>query len=91
MAAKLVYTCDVCGNRKGESNHWHALTVTKESLTLWKWYNASQPGALHLCSERCVAVAISSRLGRDSFAADAPPVAVLDDEPVITDLLEMSR
>lgn len=89
MAATLQYTCDICGQRKGQSNHWHALTVTKESMTLWKWYNSGQPGALHLCSERCVIVAISERLGRSSFSADALPVnpPALDDEPVVTEVI----
>mgnify|MGYP000859625897 CR=1 FL=1 len=93
MAANLVYTCDVCGTRKGAANHWHALTVAKESMTLWKWYNSHQPGALHLCSERCVMLAISARLGRASFAADAPPVVEvgpLDDEPVVTEISAVS-
>lgn len=83
MAANLVYTCDVCGARKGTANHWHALSVSKESLTLWKWHNAHQPGALHLCSEKCIMVAISTRLGRGSFAAAQPEP--LDDEPVVSD------
>lgn len=78
MAANLVYTCDICGARKGTANHWHALSVLKHSMTLWKWNLLPPESALHLCSEKCVMVAISTRLGRDSFAAAQPEP--LDDE-----------
>jgi hypothetical protein len=37
-------------------------------------------------------VAISSRLGRSSFAADAPPVVnALEDEPVVSEVVSEAR
>lgn len=82
MATRIQYTCDVCGKPKGATNHWYALLITKEAMTVWQWWQCHQPGTLHICGEACLLKKISERLGRESFAAP---------EPMTAELLEVTR
>lgn len=91
MAASTLYVCDGCGAHKGTANHWYVLHLQVNTIQIYQWFgNAiTTPGALHYCGEACLLKKISERLGRSSFAADAPPVVIEqtledDDEPVVT-------
>ncbi len=74
MAAELRYSCDVCGVQKGAANHWYVLCISTQSMHIHQWIDEAVivPGGLHICGERCLITKISERLGRESFAADAP-------------------
>jgi len=93
MAASTVYVCDGCGVQKGTANHWYMLLLERRSMTLMKWEcnPVAVPAALHYCGEACLLRKISERLGRASFAFDAPPVetqrVTLEDEPVVSAVL----
>lgn len=76
MAAELRYSCDVCGVQKGAANHWYTLQLGVDLMQVRTWRTGHvEPAALHICGERCLLTKISERLGRESFAADAPAKA----------------
>ena len=83
MATQTQYTCDVCGKPKGATNHWYALCIERDAMTLWQFsVGRLQQGALHICGEACLLKKISERLGRESFALP---------EPMAAELLEVTR
>jgi hypothetical protein len=47
-----IYTCDVCGTQKKESNHWFVLF---SPFYLSTWTNEAQnvEDAVHICSSQC--------------------------------------
>lgn len=49
------YKCDVCGQMKGENNHWLLIESTGTGLKLYGWGEvASGPATVDLCSDQCV-------------------------------------
>ncbi len=49
------YKCDVCGQMKGENNHWLRIESTDAGLKLYGWGEiASGPATVDLCSDQCV-------------------------------------
>lgn len=75
MAITQQYVCDGCGKHKGSANHWYVLLVARDLMQIRTWSTGVvMPGALHMCGEGCLQRAISARLGRASFAADAEGV-----------------
>lgn len=70
--------CCRCGVRKDSANHWYVLLISRDAMHIHQWTDASTnaPGAKFFCGEACLSKAISERLGRESFAADAQPCTV---------------
>ena len=55
MAKETTYTCDVCGKRKGETNHWFIGSRSKSTVAILRWdalTDLSDPS--HLCGQACV-------------------------------------
>ncbi len=64
---KTVYTCDVCGIDKKESNHWYRAKVD-ESIAIFPWdyfggKSTFPPGMAHLCGHACVLKTVDRFLG----------------------------
>jgi hypothetical protein len=64
MAYSESYTCDICGNKKGEGGQWflswldclpsgNAQTQPVIKLTRWQKEQAHSPEVQHLCGARC--------------------------------------
>jgi hypothetical protein len=65
MAYSESYTCDICGDRKGESGQWFLSwldclpsgdtgTQPVVKITRWNPDHAHGDGVQHLCGSRCV-------------------------------------
>jgi len=72
-----VITCDICGSRKGQSNHWFIVREESGELRVGGWNSVHilSPGNKHLCGETCAHKLISHFLMtlenmRTSWAAD---------------------
>ena len=64
LDTKPSFTCDGCGVRKGETNHWFvALDACRDggSMAIGPWTEAEAqlPDSLHLCGEACAHKALS--------------------------------
>lgn len=66
MAYTESYTCDICGDTKGEGGQWFlawfdclsstatpGVTQPMVQLTRWETEHAHRPQARHLCGARC--------------------------------------
>ena len=63
MALTESYTCDICGDTKGEGGQWFLSwldclpagdsTQPLIKLTRWEQQHAHIPDAIHLCGARC--------------------------------------
>jgi len=71
MASTKIYTCDVCGIARQESNHWHLLKVDTDissfgssdiGATIRKWDDvlAADDRYKHLCGIGCSIKMLSS-------------------------------
>ena len=69
MKLATPYKCDGCEELKGEANHWWLVFKGSERFAVYMWdttLDAVTPdvsGAAHLCSESCVAKALSKWMG----------------------------
>ena len=64
MAEALSQTCDVCGARKLETNHWFRIAVIAvrgaERLLIGKWEDSHLPKPhAHVCGASCLAKRVS--------------------------------
>lgn len=97
MAKLSTFKCDVCGKVKGETNHWLVMFLLAHKVEILPFSapfdtGVEKPGAVHLCGSGCAMKKLADRLSRENFAADARQLpTVLDDEPVVTDLLGVAR
>jgi hypothetical protein len=71
MAATQVYTCDVCGVQRGETNHWFvAQQHTKLKFGEWNAIHSpsefmrDQQTAIHLCGQQCATKYLEKFLSR---------------------------
>jgi hypothetical protein len=55
-----IYTCDVCGVQKKESNHWFRLSSPQKldyylivGFHLFPWSSKEMELELHICSSEC--------------------------------------
>jgi hypothetical protein len=70
MAEKRIYTCDICGAEKRETNHWFVLVrgnagLSVTSLTHFQSLHSplrQSDELLHLCGQSCAVKAVSGRL-----------------------------
>jgi hypothetical protein len=64
MKQPAPYICDMCRQKKGETNHWWLYVPSEESFILDKWQDdmADAPGTEHLCSQGCVVKRLSQRM-----------------------------
>ena len=70
MVWDVSYTCDICGKKKGESNHWWLLSLgnvlcfeegqPNQRFTILPWnVNESRIGEMrHLCGQGCAMKAL---------------------------------
>ena len=70
MAYTEVFTCDVCGQQKQETNHWFMLFEHLDKLVITTWVT-SDPTAhkkaanvKHVCGEGCAQKALSKWMNR---------------------------
>lgn len=73
MAEYTAFKCDVCGATKGEANHWFYAIATRTQFHVAPFVDRSDlarryigtEGAepIDLCSEQCVAKAMSKTIG----------------------------
>lgn len=57
MATEMVTTCDNCGTKKGDGNHWFRVFPDgyKEfAIFPWRCKGASDKDQKHACSDACV-------------------------------------
>ena len=69
------YKCDVCGQIKGENNHWFRVEAGSAGLELNAWGTApATASTVDLCSDQCVIKTVQKWLGAQSEISAAPPV-----------------
>ena len=54
---QIVFTCDVCGRQKQESNHWFTVQIRPGiffDVRYWARGDALQENILHICGEECL-------------------------------------
>ena len=80
----VTYTCDMCGKRKGEANHWWMATlggsrkaeaggrVGEARLSLFRWSQAeSQDEKMyHLCGQGCAVQALERYMDEGTLGAE---------------------
>jgi hypothetical protein len=60
MAHQKSYTCDACGKKKAETNHWFIAEQTSVGLHIhtWEWAvrecQLDEDDTNHLCGQGCV-------------------------------------
>ncbi len=82
MAYTESYTCDICGDTKGEGGRWFlswldclpAGDSTQPLIKLTRWENehAHIPGATHLCGARCAGTMMDRWMAEQHKDPDAP-------------------
>lgn len=82
MVWDVAYTCDICGRKKGEANHWWMLTLGDVScfdegqpgkrFTLMPWdANESQDREFyHLCGQSCAMTAMERFMNTGAILVD---------------------
>jgi hypothetical protein len=83
MVWDVSFTCDVCGRKKLESNHWWMLTLgdvpcfeegqPRQRFTLMPWNKAESgnPQFFHLCGQGCAMQAMERFMNHGSIVADS--------------------
>lgn len=66
------YRCDVCGQIKGENNHWFRIDTAATTLELHSW-GAVEPkeSTVDLCSDQCVTKVVQKWLTAQAVASTA--------------------
>jgi hypothetical protein len=56
MAESIMHSCDICGEQRGEANHWFRWKNSDGMLIIAPWENfqISQYKTGHLCGPGCV-------------------------------------
>ncbi len=63
------FTCDVCGARKGEANHWYKIR-SLEGFHVYRWDFFGEGASdyddelIHCCGEKCVMKSLSDFMGK---------------------------
>ena len=75
MSVKTTYTCDQCGQVKGETNHWFAMQERGTGATILPMFRLlgfmdAAPDDIHLCGENCVMARVSACLREISAKSD---------------------
>ncbi len=82
MVWDVSFTCDVCGRKKIESNHWWMLVLgdvpcfeegqPAQRFTLMPWNKAesSNPDFYHLCGQGCAMQAMERFMDHGSILSD---------------------
>jgi hypothetical protein len=70
------YTCDYCGKRKEDSNHWYYGVFDSWSFNLWPWAyenthvpNVDDSIVEHICGAECAAKALAKWMDMVSRSA----------------------
>lgn len=78
MAAKLTYTCDICGAVKKDTNHWFAVNEKAHNdnpnfpIEIYKWPNNDEvlKTRSHLCGEGCLLLKITYIINTKAVSLD---------------------
>jgi adenine-specific DNA methylase len=66
MAWTEQITCDGCGKKKGDVNHWWLMEKTANEFRIYRWNEQTTKGlirrAKHLCGQECVIKAVNEYL-----------------------------
>lgn len=54
MATEVVTTCDFCGVKKGNGNHWFRIDESRDSYGIAAWSTDAIYNEHHACSDACV-------------------------------------
>lgn len=58
-------TCDMCGKKRDEKNHWFEGSVEVGQMVIWPFVEGGPlPRTSHLCGSSCVLKFVSERLGK---------------------------
>ena len=67
------YKCDVCGQIKGENNHWFRIAAGASGLELSAWATSpAAASAVDLCSDQCVIKTVQKWLGERNEISAGP-------------------
>jgi hypothetical protein len=87
MAWDVSFTCDICGKKKGEANHWWMLSYAdcpcdeddqepqRFSVMPWNAESSRNPEMRHLCGKGCAMHALERFMTPKITAAEPEPVA----------------
>jgi hypothetical protein len=80
MVWDVSFTCDICGKKKGQSNHWWMLVLgevpcfeegqpnQRFTILPWNFAEARNPSMRHLCGEGCAMQALERFMTNQSLA-----------------------
>jgi hypothetical protein len=84
MGWDVSFTCDICGKKKGEANHWwmlsHADQVPQRfSVMPWNAEDSRNPEMRHLCGKGCAMQALERFMTPRAAAIEnaAPEIAAM--------------
>lgn len=87
MARKIVFTCDVCGAEKKETNNWFDVFVqldaeNVEHMEIHHFDLEAEDQHFTVCGERC-AIRLLSRWMQTGSLEDTPIEAVEEDDAIL--------
>jgi len=81
MVWDVSFTCDVCGKKKGEANHWWMLALgdcpcdeedqvpQRFSVMPWRGQQSRDPEMRHLCGKGCAMQALERFMTKEAAAS----------------------
>ena len=85
--------CDICGTRKGETNHWWLVGYTNVGFHIYPtdFAQSDLGNQMDLCSESCVSKALSQFMSRIKTAQDEQRKQIISEElerdPTLKDMI----
>ena len=82
MAWDEAFSCDICGNKKMESNHWWMVTLGNVlcfeegqparhfTLVPWNQAESRNPNVAHVCGEGCATKALERFMSSGTLAQE---------------------
>ena len=65
MSQQVTFTCDICGKRKGEANHWFKAAKFDDRYPGFKiipWGTGDIENEMHLCGMECAVKAMTKAM-----------------------------
>lgn len=53
MSSRTVFSCDICGVDRRETNHWYWVLAKSDAITFRRWSANVPRTAKHVCGEGC--------------------------------------
>lgn len=84
MVWEVTFTCDICGQKKGDGNHWWMIALPEEEafnatgnmerFTLQPWHAEESHSShySHLCGQNCALQALERFMNSGSLQIEVP-------------------